>query len=158
MEMKVSNMHFQKGKDRGIEFVIWWNLRHKSMDHDNICNMDQTVFFVFIYGNLVIGLFFPLILFLMWRKEQKDEKYRGYLLVLLIAFCIQGCSKQQDVEDHRFVLAMGFERLNEKKVLVRYSYADFDKAQSDSGTKIPSRSVTFLATSLKDANKKWKSI
>ena len=31
-------------------------------------------FFVFIYGNLVIGLFFPLILFLMWRKEQKDEK------------------------------------------------------------------------------------
>ena len=84
------------------------------------------------------------------------KKYRGYLLVLLIAFCIQGCSKQQDVEDHRFVLAMGFERLNEKKVLVRYSYADFDKAQSDSGTKIPSRSVTFLATSLKDANKKWK--
>lgn len=43
--------------------------------------------------------------------------------MLLIAFCIQGCSKQQDVEDHRFVLAMGFERLNEKKVLVRYSYA-----------------------------------
>ena len=76
--------------------------------------------------------------------------------MLLIAFCIQGCSKQQDVEDHSFVLAMGFERLNEKKVLVRYSYADFDKAQSDSGTKIPSRSVTFLATSLKDANKKWK--
>ena len=36
------------------------------------------------------------------------KKYRGYLLVLLIAFCIQGCSKQQDVEDHRFVLAMGF--------------------------------------------------
>lgn len=54
------------------------------------------------------------------------KKYRGYLLVLLIAFCIQGCSKQQDVEDHRFVLAMGFERLNEKKVLVRYSYADFE--------------------------------
>lgn len=43
------------------------------------------------------------------------KKYRGYLLVLLIAFCIQGCSKQQDVEDHSFVLAMGFERLNEKK-------------------------------------------
>lgn len=84
------------------------------------------------------------------------KKYRWYLLVLLIAFCMQGCSKQQDVEDHSFVLAMGFERLNEKKVLVRYSYADFDKAQSDSGTKIPSRSATFLATSLKDANKKWK--
>ena len=51
---------------------------------------------------------------------------------------------------------MGFERINEKKLLVRYSYADFDKVQSDSGTKIPSRSVTVLATSLKDANKKWK--
>ena len=72
------------------------------------------------------------------------KKYRWYLLVLLIAFCMQGCSKQQDVEDHSFVLAMGFERLNEKKVLVRYSYADFDKAQSDSGTKIPSRSLVII--------------
>ena len=80
------------------------------------------------------------------------RKYRLCLLVILIAFCIQGCSKQQDVEDHSFVLAMGFERINEKKLLVRYSYADFDKVQSDSGTKIPSRSVTVLATSLKDAN------
>ena len=84
------------------------------------------------------------------------RKYRLCILVILIAFCIQGCSKQQDVEDHSFVLAMGFERINEKKLLVRYSYADFDKVQSDSGTKIPSRSVTVLATSLKDANKKWK--
>ena len=84
------------------------------------------------------------------------RKYRLCLLVILIAFCIQGCSKQQDVEDHSFVLAMGFERINEKKLLVRYSYADFDKVQSDSGTKIPSRSVTVLATSLNDANKKWK--
>ena len=63
------------------------------------------------------------------------RKYRLCLLVILIAFCIQGCSKQQDVEDHSFVLAMGFERINEKKLLVRYSYADFDKVQSDSGTK-----------------------
>lgn len=31
-------------------------------------------FSVFIYGNLVIGLAFPLILFLIWRKEMKDEK------------------------------------------------------------------------------------
>ena len=84
------------------------------------------------------------------------RKYRLCILVILIAFCIQGCSKQQDVEDHSFVLAMGFERINEKKLLVRYSYADFDKVQSDSGTKIPSRSVTVLAASLKDANKKWK--
>ena len=74
--------------------------------------------------------------------------------MLLIAFCIQGCSKQQDVEDHSFVLAMGFERLNEKKVLVRYSYADFDKAQSDSGTKIPSRSVLKTDRNLSDIFKK----
>lgn len=84
------------------------------------------------------------------------KKYRLCFLAVMLAFCMQGCSKQQDVEDHSFVLAMGFERINQKKVLVRYSYADFDKAQSDSGTKIPSRSVTVLATSLKDANKKWK--
>ena len=44
------------------------------------------------------------------------RKYRLCLLVILIAFCIQGCSKQQDVEDHSFVLAMGFERINEKKL------------------------------------------
>lgn len=73
----------------------------------------------------------------------------------MLTFCIQGCGKRQDVEDHSFVLAMGFERISKEKVLVRYSYADFDKAQSDSGTKIPSRSVTILASSLKDANKKW---
>ena len=84
------------------------------------------------------------------------KKYKFILLIVSIGFCIQGCSRQQDVEDHSFVLAMGFERINQEKMLVRYSYADFDKAQSDSGTKIPSRSVTVLATSLKDANKKWK--
>lgn len=77
-------------------------------------------------------------------------------MLILTALCIQGCSKQQDVEDHSFVLAMGFERINDQKVLVRYSYADFDKAQSDVGTKIPSRSVTVLAASLNDANKKWE--
>ena len=46
MEMKYQTCIFKR-KDRGIEFVIWWNLHHKSMDHDNICNMDQTVFFCF---------------------------------------------------------------------------------------------------------------
>ena len=78
--------------------------------------------------------------------------------MLLIAFCIQGCSKQQDVEDHSFVLAMGLNGSMKRKYWFRYSYADFDKAQSDSGTKIPSRSVTFLATSLKDANKNGNNI
>lgn len=31
-------------------------------------------FQIFLYGNLVIGLVFPLILFLLWRRENKDEK------------------------------------------------------------------------------------
>ena len=44
------------------------------------------------------------------------RKYRLCLLVILIAFCIQGCSKQQDVEDHSFVLAMGFERIVKKAI------------------------------------------
>ena len=114
------------------------------MDHDNICNMDQTVFFCFYLWESGDRIVFSTYFISDVEKGTEMKKYRGYLLVLLIAFCIQGCSKQQDVEDHRFVLAMGFERLNEKKVLVRYSYADFDKAQSDSGTKIPSRSVTIL--------------
>lgn len=83
------------------------------------------------------------------------KKYKIYLVMMLIVFCIQGCGKKQDVEDQSFVLAMGFERISPKKVLVRYSYADFDKVQSDSGTKVPSRSITILARSLKDANKKW---
>lgn len=113
-------------------------------------------FSIFIYGNLIVGLVFRLFYSCCGERKRKMRKYRLCLLVILIAFCIQGCSKQQDVEDHSFVLAMGFERINEKKLLVRYSYADFDKVQSDSGTKIPSRSVTVLATSLKDANKKWK--
>lgn len=86
------------------------------------------------------------------------KRYRicQILCIVLFCVCIQGCSRRQDVEDQSFVLAMGFERINEKKILVRYSYADFDKGQSDAGTKIPSRSVTILAKSLKDANRKWK--
>ena len=44
------------------------------------------------------------------------RKYRLCLLVILIAFSIQGCSKQQDVEDHSFVLAMGFERIVKKAI------------------------------------------
>lgn len=84
------------------------------------------------------------------------KKYKIVLILLMAALCMQGCQKRQDVEDQSFVLAMGFERINQKKMLVRYSYADFDKAQSDAGTKVPSRSVTVLAASFQDANRKWK--
>lgn len=31
-------------------------------------------FYLFIYGNLAVGLLFPLILFCFWRREHKDEK------------------------------------------------------------------------------------
>lgn len=84
------------------------------------------------------------------------KMYKIYLLIFLFAIISGGCTKQQDVEDQSFVMAMGIERINKNKLLFRYSYADFNKAQSDSGTKIPSTSITVLASSLKDANKKWK--
>ena len=31
-------------------------------------------FYLFLYGNLAIGLIFPFILFVAWRKEQNDEE------------------------------------------------------------------------------------
>lgn len=76
--------------------------------------------------------------------------------MFVFAVLSAGCSKRQDVEDQSFIMAMGIERINENKLLFRYSYADFDKAQSDAGTKIPSSSMTVLADSFKDANKQWK--
>ncbi|SCJ28050.1 germination protein%2C Ger(x)C family [uncultured Eubacterium sp.] len=84
------------------------------------------------------------------------KKFKVYFVILILTVLAAGCSKRQDVEDQSFVMAMGIERINKEKLLFRYSYADFDKAQSDSGTKIPSSSMTVLASSLKDANKKWK--
>lgn len=84
------------------------------------------------------------------------KKFKICFVILVLAVLSGGCSKRQDVEDQSFVMAMGIERINKEKLLFRYSYADFDKAQSDSGTKIPSSSMTVLAGSLKDANKKWK--
>lgn len=84
------------------------------------------------------------------------KKYKICLLAVTMAVLFMGCRKRQDVEDQSFVMAMGIERINENKLLFRYSYADFDKAKSDAGTKIPSSSMTVLASSFKDANKKWK--
>ena len=65
-----------------------------------------------------------------------------------------GCGDRKDIEDSSYILAMGFEKINDK-YLVRYSYGDFDGEKSNSGTKVPSRSITFLADSFADANKKW---
>ena len=42
------------------------------------------------------------------------KRFKMIFAVIILAFCIQGCGKQQDVEDHSFVLAMGFERINKK--------------------------------------------
>ena len=66
------------------------------MDHDNICSMDQEVFFCFY----------------LWES----------------------C---------------------DRIIFSTYFIHDVEKG-TERGTKIPSRSATFLATSLKDANKKWK--
>ncbi len=74
-------------------------------------------------------------------------------VVICIGCC--GCSNQKDIEDSCYILALGFEKTGDK-YLVRYSYADFDHEKSNSGTKVPSKSVTFLADSFGDANKKWE--
>lgn len=74
MEMKVSNMHFQKEGFVGLSLSYGGIYVISPWIMTTFATWIRRYFFVFIYGNLVIGLFFPLILFLMWRKEQKDEK------------------------------------------------------------------------------------
>ena len=49
------------------------------MNHDNICNMDQTIFFYFYLRKFNCWIGFPLILFMLWKKEKKDEKNIGYI-------------------------------------------------------------------------------
>lgn len=78
------------------------------------------------------------------------------ILVITMMWSGTGCKKQRDIEDSCFILAMGFEKINEKKYLIRYSYADFDGNESNMGTKVPSKSITFLADSFQDANKIWE--
>ena len=73
-----------------------------------------------------------------------------FLIVML-----SGCNHKRDIEDSSYVLAMGFEKINDRRYLVRYSYADFDSEKSNAGIKIPSRSITFLADSFANANKIW---
>ena len=48
------------------------------------------------------------------------------ILVIIMMWSGTGCKKQRDIEDSCFILAMGFEKINDKKYLIRYSYADFD--------------------------------
>lgn len=76
------------------------------------------------------------------------------VLICVTALSLTGCKNHQDIEDDNYVLAMGFETVGDK-YLVRYSFADFNKASSDSGMQIPSRSITYLAKSLEDANSQW---
>lgn len=82
-------------------------------------------------------------------------KWFVVLLLPVISVCCMGCKNQKDIEDSSYILAMGFEKIGDR-YLVRYSYADFDNEKSNSGTKIPSRSITFLADSFADANRKWE--
>lgn len=84
------------------------------------------------------------------------RKITAGILVMILAIGASGCKKQPDIEDSCFILAMGFEKINQKKYLIRYSYADFDGEGSNMGTKVPSKSITFLADSLKDANRLWQ--
>ena len=85
---------------------------------------------------------------------KKSIKWKIICLVCLTAVSLTGCGDRKDIENSSYVLAMGFEKINDK-YLVRYSYGDFDSEGSNSGTRVPSRSITFLADSFADANRKW---
>ncbi len=87
---------------------------------------------------------------------KRRSKY-GLLIgmLFLLALGVSGCGDRKDIEDSSYVLAMGFEKINDK-YLVRYSYGDFSKEGSNSGTKVPSKSITFLADSFADANRIWE--
>ena len=85
---------------------------------------------------------------------RRNSKWLVCLLLCLLTAVMGGCGDRKDIEDSSYILAMGFEKINDK-YLVRYSYGDFDGEKSNSGTKVPSRSITFLADSFADANKKW---
>jgi hypothetical protein len=76
-------------------------------------------------------------------------------LIFILGVTMTGCKNRRDLEDDCYVMALGFEKINDR-YLVRYSYADFDSEKSDSGTKVPSRSVTYLADSFAGANEKWQ--
>lgn len=78
------------------------------------------------------------------------------VFAVTVLFSAAGCKKQPDIEDSCFILAMGFEKINQNKFLIRYSYADFDGGESNMGTKVPSKSVTFLASSFENANQIWQ--
>lgn len=85
------------------------------------------------------------------------KKFPYFQIFFLIAmlFSMAGCKNRRDIEDSSYVLAMGFEKINAKRYLVHYSYADFDSGKSNEGIKIPSRTLTFVADSFMDANKIW---
>ena len=83
---------------------------------------------------------------------KKSIKWKIICLVCLTAVSLTGCGDRKDIENSSYVLAMGFEKINDK-YLVRYSYGDFDSEGSNSGTRVPSRSITFLADSFADANR-----
>lgn len=87
---------------------------------------------------------------------RKSNKWMIVLMLGVFMMACCGCRNSNDIEDSSYILAMGFEKINDK-YLVRYSYADFDNQKGNSGTKIPSKSITFFAASLKDANRIWES-
>lgn len=65
---------FSKGRTIGLILSYGGIYALSSWVMTTFATWIRRYFSVFIYGNLIIGLFFPLILFLMWRKEKKDEE------------------------------------------------------------------------------------
>lgn len=65
---------FSKGRKIGIFLSYGGIFVLSSWFMTTYAKWIKQFFNVFLYGNFVIGLIFPFILFVAWRKEQKDEK------------------------------------------------------------------------------------
>lgn len=81
------------------------------------------------------------------------------IISLLLAVCVSmglsGCKEAGNIEDSSYVLAMGIEK-TQHGYLINYSCADFTKAKDNQGTKVPSKSIVYTGTNLKDANRKFE--
>ena len=52
---------------------------------------------------------------------RRNSKWLVCLLLCLLTAVMGGCGDRKDIEDSSYILAMGFEKINDK-YLVRYSY------------------------------------
>ena len=65
---------FEKGRKIGLLFSYGGIFLSSQWIMTTFSSWIKQYFQIFLYGNLVVGLVFPLVLFLMCRREKKDEK------------------------------------------------------------------------------------